>query len=165
MRSSVSAIFFLCPLVSLVPADVTRSAISQHLKVLLDSGLVQVRRDGTRHLYTARPEGIEEVREFLDQFWDDSLQQLKRAAEADERGLSVDEGVLVQFVGDGGPASNAGIEVNDVIVQVDGKPVATTSALVRLFLTDYAIGDTVTVTIVRAAVTLTFEMVLAKVEP
>ena len=86
-------------------------------------------------------------------------------AEADERGLSVDEGVLVQFVVDGGPASNAGIEVNDVIVQVDGKPVATTSALVRLFLTDYAIGDTVTVTIVRAAVTLTFEMVLAKVEP
>jgi serine protease Do len=86
-------------------------------------------------------------------------------AEADERGLSVDEGVLVQFVVDGGPASNAGIEVNDVIVQVDGKPVATTSALVRLFLTDYAIGDTVTVTIVRGAVTLTFEMVLAKVEP
>ena len=73
--------------------------------------------------------------------------------------------MLVQFVVDGGPASNAGIEVNDVIVQVDGKPVATTSALVRLFLTDYAIGDTVTVTIVRAAVTLTFEMVLAKVEP
>jgi serine protease Do len=86
-------------------------------------------------------------------------------AEADERGLSVDEGVLVQFVVHGGPASNAGIEVNDVIVQVDGKPVPTTSALVRLFLTDYAIGDTVTVTIVRAAVTLTFEMVLAKVEP
>ena len=37
--------------------DVTRPAISQHLRVLLDSGLVQVRRDGTRHLYTARPEG------------------------------------------------------------------------------------------------------------
>jgi len=86
-------------------------------------------------------------------------------AEADERGLSVDEGVLVQFVVPGGPASNAGIEVNDVIVQVDGKPVTTISALVRLFLTDYTIGDTVTVTIVRAAVTLTFEVALAKVEP
>jgi hypothetical protein len=44
-----------------------------------------VRRDGTRHLYTARPEGIEEVREYLERFWEDSLQRLKRAAEADER--------------------------------------------------------------------------------
>ena len=65
--------------------DVTRPAISQHLRVLLESGLVQVRRDGTRHLYTARPEGIEEVREYLERFWEDSLQRLKRAAEADER--------------------------------------------------------------------------------
>ena len=65
--------------------DVTRPAISQHLRVLLDAGLVRMRRDGTRLFYRARPEGIEEVREFLEQFWDESLQRLKLAAEADER--------------------------------------------------------------------------------
>ena len=65
--------------------DVTRPAISQHLRVLLDAGLVRMRRDGTRLFYRTRPEGIEEVREFLEQFWEDSLQRLKRVAEADER--------------------------------------------------------------------------------
>ena len=65
--------------------DVTRPAISQHLRVMLDAGLVRMRRDGTRLFYRARPEGIEEVREFLEQFWDESLQRLKLAAEADER--------------------------------------------------------------------------------
>lgn len=65
--------------------DVTGPAISQHLKVLVASGLVTMRRDGTRHLYQARPEGLAELKHFLEQFWDDELAQLKRSAEAEER--------------------------------------------------------------------------------
>ena len=65
--------------------DVTRPAISQHLQVLVDAGLVTVRRDRTRRLYRARPEGLDELREFLEQFWDNRMRQLKRAAEAQER--------------------------------------------------------------------------------
>lgn len=65
--------------------DVTRPAISQHLQVLVDAGLVTVRRDRTRRLYRARPEGLDELREFLEQFWDNRLRQLKHAAEAQER--------------------------------------------------------------------------------
>ena len=48
--------------------DVTRSAISQHLKVLTEAGLVTMRREGTRRLYKARPEGLVEVRKFLEDF-------------------------------------------------------------------------------------------------
>ena len=66
-------------------ADVTRPAISQHLKVLADAGLVTLRKEGTRRLYQARPEGLAEVRSFLEGFWDEQLQLLKRAAEAEER--------------------------------------------------------------------------------
>ena len=65
--------------------DVTRPAISQHLRVLLDSGLVSVRRDRTHLLYRARLEGIAEIRQFLDEYWGDSLQRLKREAEAEEK--------------------------------------------------------------------------------
>ena len=45
--------------------DMTHSAISQHLKVMLDAGLIQVRRDGTRRLYCTRPEGLAELRSIL----------------------------------------------------------------------------------------------------
>lgn len=65
--------------------NVTRPAISQHLKVLVDAGLVTVRRQGTRRPYRARPEGLDDVRRFLDGFWDEGLQRLKAAAEAEER--------------------------------------------------------------------------------
>ena len=65
--------------------EVTRPAISQHLGVLVKSGLVSVRRERTRLLYRARPEGLAEVMEFLEGFWDRSLQNLKDAAEAEER--------------------------------------------------------------------------------
>ncbi|MCH8088596.1 MAG: helix-turn-helix transcriptional regulator [Chloroflexi bacterium] len=64
---------------------VTRPAISQHLRVLTQAGLLAVRRDGTRRIYRTRPEGLEEVRRFLEQFWQDSLERLKEAAEAEER--------------------------------------------------------------------------------
>ena len=61
--------------------DVTRPAISQHLRVLADAGLVTVRRDGTRLLYRARPEGLRELRQYLESFWDEGLMRLKQAAE------------------------------------------------------------------------------------
>src|SRR5687767_3221485 len=67
--------------------DVSRPAISQHLTVLREAGLVAERREGTRRLYSARPEGLQELREYLDGFWTFGLQRLRRAAEAehDER--------------------------------------------------------------------------------
>ena len=65
--------------------EVTRPAISQHLTVLRNAGLVTQRRHGTRRLYLGRPEGLAELRAFLDEFWDDHLSALKRVAEAEER--------------------------------------------------------------------------------
>lgn len=62
----------------------TRPAISQHLQVLVAAGLVTVRRQGTQRLYRARPEGLAELKAFLDEFWDDHLLLLKQAAEAEE---------------------------------------------------------------------------------
>jgi DNA-binding transcriptional ArsR family regulator len=56
-------------------------AVSQHLRVLKEAGLVTERRDGTRRLYRARPEGLDDVRAFLDEFWDDKLERLKREVE------------------------------------------------------------------------------------
>ena len=65
--------------------DVTRPAISQHLNVLKEAGLVSERRNGTRRLYLARPEGLVELRDFLEGFWDGRLEALKREAEKEER--------------------------------------------------------------------------------
>jgi DNA-binding transcriptional ArsR family regulator len=65
--------------------DVTRQAISQHLRVLHDAGLVSERRDGTRRIYRVRPEGLVELRAFLDDFWSDRLEKLKREVEAEEK--------------------------------------------------------------------------------
>jgi DNA-binding transcriptional ArsR family regulator len=56
-------------------------AVSQHLRVLKEAGLVTERREGTRRLYRARPEGLKDVRAFLDEFWDDKLERLKREVE------------------------------------------------------------------------------------
>ena len=65
--------------------EVTRPAISQHLTVLKEAGLVSERRDGTRRFYRARPEGLRELQRFLEEFWSDSLRRLKEAAEWEER--------------------------------------------------------------------------------
>jgi DNA-binding transcriptional ArsR family regulator len=65
--------------------DVTRPAVSQHLTVLKEAGLVNERRNGTRRLYRARPEGLVELRTFLDELWGDRLEALKREAEREER--------------------------------------------------------------------------------
>ena len=64
--------------------DVTWPAISQHLNVLKGAGLVSERRAGTRRLYRARPEGLEELLTFLEGFWDERLATLKREAEHSE---------------------------------------------------------------------------------
>src|SRR3954462_2709584 len=65
--------------------DVTRPAVSQHLPLLKEAGLVDERRNGTRRLYRARPEGLAELRAFLEEFWDARLEALKREAEREER--------------------------------------------------------------------------------
>ena len=65
--------------------DVTRPAVSQHLNVLKEAGLVSERRNGTKRLYRARPEGLAELKAFLEEFWDERLVALKREAEREER--------------------------------------------------------------------------------
>ena len=65
--------------------DVTRPAVSQHLNVLKEAGLLSERRNGTRRLYRVRPEGLVPVKEFLEQFWDPRLEALKREIEREER--------------------------------------------------------------------------------
>jgi DNA-binding transcriptional ArsR family regulator len=65
--------------------SVSRPAISQHLQVLKAAGLVTERRVGTRHLYAARPEALAELRQFIEQFWDDALNRLSQAAEREQR--------------------------------------------------------------------------------
>src|SRR4051794_16000475 len=52
---------------------VTRPAVSQHLKVLLDAGLVTVRAEGTRRFYTADPRGLQALRTWLDGVWSSAL--------------------------------------------------------------------------------------------
>jgi DNA-binding transcriptional ArsR family regulator len=66
--------------------DVTRTAISQHLTVLKDVGLLAERRDGTRRLYRARPEGLADLRALLEQMWSSSLDVARRLVEQ-ERGI------------------------------------------------------------------------------
>ena len=65
--------------------EVSRPAISQHLTVLKEAGLVDERRNGTRRLYRARPTGLAEVREFLESFWEERLEALQAEAEREER--------------------------------------------------------------------------------
>jgi|SRR5215475_13213470 len=65
--------------------DVTRPAISQHLRILCRHGLLSERRLGTRRLYRIRPEGFTQLRAFLEDFWDVRLEHLKLAAETIER--------------------------------------------------------------------------------
>jgi DNA-binding transcriptional ArsR family regulator len=60
---------------------VSRPAVSQHLKVLKDAGLVTVRPEGNRRIYQLDPEGIGQLRSYLDQFWAKALLAYKAAAE------------------------------------------------------------------------------------
>jgi DNA-binding transcriptional ArsR family regulator len=61
--------------------DVSRPAISKHLRVLKQAGLVTERRVGTQRLYRADPERLAQLGRFLESFWDDSLLRIKEAAE------------------------------------------------------------------------------------
>lgn len=63
--------------------DVTRPAVSQHLTVLKNAGLIAERRDGTRRLYRGEPAGLQAVRELLDELWASSLDVARRLVEAD----------------------------------------------------------------------------------
>jgi len=65
--------------------DISWPAISQHLGVLKEAGLVDERRNGVRRLYRARPEGLTELQAFLEELWNDRLTALKREAEREER--------------------------------------------------------------------------------
>jgi DNA-binding transcriptional ArsR family regulator len=60
----------------------TRQAISQHLRLMTEAGLLAVRRDGARRLYRVRTEAFGELRTFLEIFWDDRLSALKRTVES-----------------------------------------------------------------------------------
>ena len=62
---------------------ISRPAISQHLRVLRDADLVDMREEGTRNWYRARPAGLFGLRAWLEQFWDEALDRLKDAAEAE----------------------------------------------------------------------------------
>jgi DNA-binding transcriptional ArsR family regulator len=63
--------------------DITQQAVSQHLQVLKDAGLVAVRAEGQRRLYVVRPEGLEGLEAFLAELWPASLERLKQAVESD----------------------------------------------------------------------------------
>ena len=65
--------------------SVTQPAVSKHLKVLKDSGLVSERREGTRRIYSVRAEGLADLHGFLADILPAGLERLKRAAEAEQR--------------------------------------------------------------------------------
>ena len=63
---------------------VSRPAVSQHLRVLKEAGLVRERREGTRNFYSVNGDGLAEVREYFEEFWDEALAAFKRVAEKEE---------------------------------------------------------------------------------
>jgi DNA-binding transcriptional ArsR family regulator len=64
---------------------ISRPAVSQHLKVLKEAGLVIDEPDGTRRIYQLHPEGVDALRAYLDTFWNQALAAFKRAAERDPK--------------------------------------------------------------------------------
>jgi DNA-binding transcriptional ArsR family regulator len=65
---------------------ITRPAVSQHLKVLKEAGLVTDSRAGTRRIYRLDPDGVEALRDYLDEFWNRSLAAFKAAAQQKGKG-------------------------------------------------------------------------------
>ena len=63
--------------------SISRPGVSQHVRVLVEAGLLSERRDGTRRLYRARSEAFDELLRFLDDFWGVSLERLRLAVESD----------------------------------------------------------------------------------
>ena len=66
--------------------EITQQAVSLHLKALAEAGLVDVRPAGRQRLYVLRPEGLQPVREYLEELWPDRLQRLKHAVEHEVHG-------------------------------------------------------------------------------
>jgi DNA-binding transcriptional ArsR family regulator len=64
---------------------VSRPAVSQHLRVLKEAGLVTERRNGTRRIYRVDPGGVGELRDYFDAFWNEALAAFKEAAEDERR--------------------------------------------------------------------------------
>ena len=64
---------------------VSRPAVSQHLAVLKEAGLVLDRQEGTRRYYSLNPDGVGDLRAYFDRFWDRSLAAFKAAAEGKGR--------------------------------------------------------------------------------
>jgi DNA-binding transcriptional ArsR family regulator len=65
---------------------VSRPAVSQHLRVLREAGLVHERREGTRHFYSVNGDGLAELRAYFESFWDDALAAFKETAEREQEG-------------------------------------------------------------------------------
>jgi DNA-binding transcriptional ArsR family regulator len=64
---------------------VSRPAVSQHLRVLKEAGLVSERRDGTRRLYRIDPSGVAALRDYFDDFWTEALAAFEAAAQSEGR--------------------------------------------------------------------------------
>jgi DNA-binding transcriptional ArsR family regulator len=78
-----------CAVVELAEGlPVSRPAVSQHLKVLKDAGLVMDRADGTRRIYQVAPDGLGALRAELDRFWNQALAAYKEAVEQDTEEVS-----------------------------------------------------------------------------
>jgi DNA-binding transcriptional ArsR family regulator len=65
---------------------VSRPAVSKHLRLMKEAGVVRMTEDGTRNLYSLDLRAIEQVRRYLDGFWDDALARFKTAAEKSTKG-------------------------------------------------------------------------------
>ncbi len=66
--------------------EISRPAVSQHLRVLSDAGLLTVTPSGNRRLYAIAPEGVDDLRKYLDSLWDDALSAFARAAHEKAKG-------------------------------------------------------------------------------
>jgi len=62
--------------------DISQQAVSQHLQILAEAGLLDVRRDGKRRLYAINPQGLETLEQFLSSLWPSGLRRLKNAVES-----------------------------------------------------------------------------------
>ena len=70
---------------------VSRPAVSQHLRVLKEAGLVRERREGTRNYYSVNGDGLIDLREYFEEFWDEALAAFKEAAEKGAQDEPADE--------------------------------------------------------------------------
>jgi DNA-binding transcriptional ArsR family regulator len=70
---------------------VSRPAVSQHLRVLKNAGLVRERREGTRNYYSVDGDALAELREYFENFWDEALAAFKEQAEKGATHESADE--------------------------------------------------------------------------